>query len=308
MESIVRAPQNPNMDYDFIAFTFGEYNSYDDFGIYRVIKDRHSEYLAPTINDKTAEIAGRDGAYLFSSQHKPKQFNIDFAFDNLDEIKLRAMKEWLSGKEMKDLWFAEAPYKVYCAKVTGHPVLKYIPFEEEGKRVYKGEGTVQFTAYWPYAHTPDLVYKRSESGSGWVNGGSGKVFENYLTAFGSSANQWKEASGLSKPGAGACTGENFGDLPAPFIFESNGVSKGGLIWFGTEDKKSGIEIGKEGSYFRWDSKTGIAVINREAENEEIIPIHGTTVYAIPPDKEKEEGWKIGGDITPITLKYHYWYY
>jgi phage-related protein len=60
------------MDYDFIAFTFGEYNSYDDFGIYRVIKDRHSDYLAPTINDKTAEIAGRDGAYLFSSQHKPK--------------------------------------------------------------------------------------------------------------------------------------------------------------------------------------------------------------------------------------------
>jgi hypothetical protein len=52
------------------------------------------------------------------------------------------MKEWLSGKEMNDLWFAEAPYKVYCAKVTGHPVLKYIPFEEDGKRIYKGEGTV----------------------------------------------------------------------------------------------------------------------------------------------------------------------
>jgi hypothetical protein len=103
------------------------------------------------------------------------------------------MKEWLSGKEMNDLWFAEAPYKVYCAKVTGHPVLKYIPFEEDGKRIYKGEGTVQFTAYWPYAHTPDFVYKRRKAASGgyeWINGGSGKVFEHYSNseAFGPSAN------------------------------------------------------------------------------------------------------------------------
>jgi hypothetical protein len=135
----------------------------------------------------------------------------------------------------------------------------------------------------------------------------GRLFSSYNAFL--NANQWKAAASLLENGTPG-QGENPGDIPAPFIFESNAVSKGELIWFGTKanDKKPGIEIGKEGSYFRWDSKTGIAVINMEAKNEEIIPIHGTTVYAIPPDKEKEEGWIIGGDITPTTLKYHYWYY
>ena len=75
------------------------------------------------------------------------------------------MRRWLSGKELGDLWFEEAPYKVYTAKVTGQPSIKVIPFDEtytEGgvqktRRIYKGEGSVTFTAYWPYAHTPDTI-------------------------------------------------------------------------------------------------------------------------------------------------------
>jgi hypothetical protein len=60
------------------------------------------------------------------------------------------MKNWLNGKELGDLWFAEEPYKVYTAKVTGTPNIKFIPFDKtyiEGgvkkiKRVYRGEGTI----------------------------------------------------------------------------------------------------------------------------------------------------------------------
>ena len=74
-------------------------------------------------------------------------FNISFAFDNLEETKLREMKRWLNSKETGDLWFAEAPYKVYTAKVTGQPTIKFIPFDkiENGVvtgRIYKGEGNV----------------------------------------------------------------------------------------------------------------------------------------------------------------------
>jgi hypothetical protein len=29
------------------------------------------------------------------------------------------MRQWLDGKKVADLWFAENPYKVYSAKVTG---------------------------------------------------------------------------------------------------------------------------------------------------------------------------------------------
>ena len=52
-------------------------------------------------------------------------------------------------------------------------------FDENGKRIYKGEGTVQFTAYWPYAHTPDIIQKWDENENEWVNVGSGLVASNY---------------------------------------------------------------------------------------------------------------------------------
>jgi hypothetical protein len=60
---------------------------------------------------------------------------------------LRELRKWLNGKEMGDLWFQEAPYKVWTAKPAGNSSIKYIPFDDFDKqgnkiRVYKGEGTV----------------------------------------------------------------------------------------------------------------------------------------------------------------------
>jgi hypothetical protein len=52
------------------------------------------------------------------------------------------MKSWLDVKQVRPLWFAECPYKVYMAKVSGKPNLKTICFDVDGKRVYKGEGTI----------------------------------------------------------------------------------------------------------------------------------------------------------------------
>ena len=155
-ESIVKVPQCATDDMDFLAFSFNGKHSWDDFGIYRVIDgDRYSENFSPTLNDKTAEVPGGDGMYYFGTTYKQRDFNISFAFDHLTEAKLREMKKWLNGKEMGDLWFSEAPYKVWTAKSSGNSAIKYIPFDDEnGQRVYKGEGTIQFTAYWPYAHTP----------------------------------------------------------------------------------------------------------------------------------------------------------
>lgn len=157
-ESIVKVPLDPNMDYDFIAFSFKGKNSYDDFGLYRTSDgDRYNTDLTPEAKDITAEVPGGDGAYYFGSTYTQRQFPINFAFDHLEEEKFREMKEWLNSKEMGDLWFAETPYKVYTAKPQGRATLKTICFEENGKRIYKGEGSVTFVAYWPYAHTPDFV-------------------------------------------------------------------------------------------------------------------------------------------------------
>jgi hypothetical protein len=52
------------------------------------------------------------------------------------------------------LIFDEMPFKKYYAKVTGSASIKHIPFAEGAtNRVYKGEGSIQFTAYDPYAYS-----------------------------------------------------------------------------------------------------------------------------------------------------------
>lgn len=210
MESIVRIPKNSTIDYDYIAFSFDNLHSYEDMGIVRVSDgDRYNDKLTPTLKDSTVDVPGGDGMYYFKTHHKQKVFDINFAFEDLDEAGITKLKKWLNGKNMGDLWFAEAPYKVYTAKVTGQPTLKTICFEEDGKRIYKGEGTVQFTAYWPYAHTPDKIQRWDDTDKQWVNVGSGIVYTNY-SGF---ANYNQILSEL--PGYNG----NCGDLPFTFVAE-----------------------------------------------------------------------------------------
>ena len=71
----------------------------------------------------------------------------------MTEEQLRDLRTHLSDKQVHSLVFDEAPYKAYQAKVTGTATLKHVPFfdEKSGERIYKGEGTIQFTCYQPYA-------------------------------------------------------------------------------------------------------------------------------------------------------------
>ena len=305
--SRVIIPSTATNDFDFLAFSFNGKHSWDDFKIIRVSNgDRYNTELGPQMSDKTAENPGGDGMYYFGTNHNQKVFNIDFAFEEIDDVILRNMKQWLSGKELGDLWFEEEPYKVYSAKVTGQPTIKYIPFDKQlsgttTKRIYRGEGNVQFTAYWPYAHTPDYV-----GSSGTANG---KDFDSYGGGTGAGAwgfrnrTEWKLASGLTSS-TGACLGENPGDLPAPFIYThptslgdsestSNAYYKikiGYTSGSGSTQTFTGAEViievpaGKVYSELSWDSKTGIVSAKIDSA-EKAIPIAtmGNTCYAIPSD-------------------------
>lgn len=183
-ESIVKIPR-VKRDYDFIAFSFKGKHSYEDYHIYRVSDgSRYNENITPTLTDKTADVPGGDGMYFFGTECKQRNFTINFAFCDLTEREITDIRTWLDGKEMGDLWFAEEPHKVYTAKVTGSPTLKYLPFDEKkenGKveRVYKGEGSVTFTAYWPYAHTPDFVKSTDGVKMPGAYSGSYAHFSNY---------------------------------------------------------------------------------------------------------------------------------
>lgn len=299
--SIVKVPSAEAQSLDFLAFSFNGLHSWDDFNIYRTSDgDRYNENLAPTLSDKTTETPGGDGMYYFGTFHKQKDFNISFAFDHLTEQKLRNLKKWLNGKEMGDLWFQEAPYKVWTAKPTGNSSIKYIPFDDfdaQGNkiRVYKGEGTVQFTAYWPYAHTPDYV----QDGLTYMNGKSLTSYVNFTNK-----DEWAATSGLIDS-TDTCTGENPGDLPAPFV-----ASWSGFCSKNTTCQVENLHITvKQDTYnLQWDSKTGIVSGTAYGGSESTrkpIPYTGISLGAI-----SASGALSNVALSPNngTLKYHYWYY
>ena len=144
---------------DFIGFTFNGVHS-SDMGIIRTSDgSRFNENLLPTFTDKTVQIPGGDGTYYFGSNYTQRQIPISVATDELTETQFRQLKQWLGDKQIHPLVFDEAPYKTYMVKTGSAPTLKFICFDNITKnngeivvnRVYKGEGSLQFIAYFPFA-------------------------------------------------------------------------------------------------------------------------------------------------------------
>lgn len=137
---------------DYMGFTYNGVHS-SELGIVRTSDgSRFNENLLPTMQDKTVQVPGGDGTYYFGSYYTQRQFSVSFAFDSLTETEVARIKRHFGDKQIHDLIFDEIPYKVYSAKVTGTATIKYIPFAEgETNRLYKGEGSIQFTCYYPFA-------------------------------------------------------------------------------------------------------------------------------------------------------------
>lgn len=142
--------------HDFCGFTWrGEHSS--DHGIVRVSDgSRYNDTILPAFQDTTQKMPGSDGTLYWESFYTNKTFPINIAFDHLTEDDYRKLRQWLNGKDRGELIFDEAPYKAYTVKIKDPPQLKTICFMEDGKRIYKGEGTISFVAYYPFARG---VYK-----------------------------------------------------------------------------------------------------------------------------------------------------
>lgn len=242
-------------DFDFIGFTYNGKHSFDDFGIYRTSDgNRYNDNLVPTMTDKTIDVPGGDGQIFFYTNHKNKQFSISIAFDNLKEEQYQNMRKWLDGKGVYDLIFDEYPNKIYSAKVTGTPSLKTVCFEEEEERIYKGEGNIQFTCYYPYAHSEEkhisqvnslsrsLVYQGEVPAFFKVEVASGTtsctVGENNISISDSNGTvEWDSRTGLvTKEGSNgkreviSYTGKSYGVIPANSTISMN-IGVGSTIHF-----------------------------------------------------------------------------
>lgn len=269
---------------DFIGFTYNGKHSFYDLGIYRTIDgSRYNESITPAMTDKTADIPGGDGQYYFGTTFKNRSITINYAFDSLTEDKLALIKQTFSGDGIHELVFDETPYKAWSAKVTGTAQIKHICFEEDGERVYKGEGSLTFTCYYPYAHTPsklwqyegrNIVYKEAD----------GKVLGNYNKNIYTNIKEWEEAANLYTSGSMICYPEemkgemdaNFKlrigrrqgyDRPTSFIIDSIFYlnSENVIISFPKGISFESVNSCSEKQYIEWDTKTGILTYHKGAE-------------------------------------------
>lgn len=242
------------MKQDFYGFQFNGVHT-SDLNIVRVSDgSRYSENLSPVFQDKTAQMLGSDGTLYWESFDTNKPWAIQVAFDELSEMQYRRLRQVFNGKTMGELIFDELPFKAYTAKVQSSPQFKTICFDTpDGARVYKGEGTINFIAYYPYAKS---VHK-------FLNEFNDYEYDNKA--------QWAAASGM-KPTRASYDGTgttinlyNAGDLEtdwqAFYIINSsgsaltsislNGGADGQMVFSSISQKKT------NDAYIRINSRTNL---------------------------------------------------
>lgn len=203
---------------DFIGFSFNGFHS-SDLGIIRTSEgSRYKESLLPPFQDQTVQIPGGDGSYYFGTTYANRQFSISIAFDELSEENFRKMRAVFNGEEIGKLIFDEAPYKYYMVKMASPPQLNYICFGRTGEpRVYKGEGTLSFVAFYPFAKSIHLSLAKSSE----IDGEGHTVYTYYEDFDVENREEWAGASRLpigpvNTSGKNIAI-ENAGDKPMPWV-------------------------------------------------------------------------------------------
>lgn len=297
---------------DYTGFTFNKRHSERDLGLVRVsTSNRYTTNLAPTMTNFTAQNDGADGQYFFGSVNKQLQFSVDFAFDNLTEPKIRELRQLFNGREEGELIFDEYPYKAYRAKVTGTPNLKTICFMENNERVYKGEGNVVFTCYWPYGHTPDWVWTTTDGINFAATPADGRLSGSYSELAYPTKSEWLKTSGLTNDVV-----YNRGELPAPFEVTLTDITDeeipeeitiGGNTIKIDKNNIGGVKARATAVYFnfKWDSQRGLVYLKCNWDNPDgnyiSLNYTGNAIAAIPPKTKPNPS-------PDINLSYHYWYY
>lgn len=143
------------MSEDFVSIRFGIYDL-SKLGLIVVSSsNRYNANLLPAPSDTTIDIPGGPaGQYYLGSVYKNREFTVNVAFDSIKEPMWRKLQNILATDKLQDLVFNHLPYKTYKAKLKSKPEFKYVCFRDPvtKERIYKGEGTLIFIAYHPYAY------------------------------------------------------------------------------------------------------------------------------------------------------------
>lgn len=158
---------------EYTGFTFNGIHT-EDLGITRVSGgDRYEMDLLPNFEDKTVDVPGGDGTYYFGSLYKNREFSFNLAYDGVTEQNLRQMQQLFGDRRVHPLVLDEYPFKTYYVRISSTPNFEYIAFDEGDpeyeayiwtygsaqssgnaipERIYKGEATIEFVCYEPWAH------------------------------------------------------------------------------------------------------------------------------------------------------------
>lgn len=328
-----------NTNTSFIDFWFNGKRAHD-FKLYRVSDgNRYNANLTSSINDTTIGIPGRDGQLWFYAKYQPRKFTINYAFDNLTDSDVRAIRRWLNKDAYGDLIFTETPSRAYSVKVTSQPTFNFVPFNTYDRfgeqNLYRGEGKVEFTAYYPFAHTPNPYNNYVGIQNGVLNGWEGYSWEsNNETVIADKLAQHYAfySQGLPKDESDYWYQpeddnlnirfvRNYGDLGMPFTIglapsasmlnltiyrhTSNGYD---------ENPINQLVIAPHTENLIWDSATGLiyAVDNNKqiVHNEKCLK--GNTVMAIDPFEDPATDYYAfvyaGGELDEGNLVNYFWYY
>lgn len=334
------------MGVDFVDFSFnGKTNR--ELGLLRVSEgSRYAEQLVPQLKDTTVDPEGMDGVLFFNTFYKTKTINLNLAFDSVTEVQLRQIRKTFNGRQPHDLIFSERPYKVYSAKVTGTPELKFIIFDERlvssgntytlptndpircanpgdngvraemvtaetPVRIYKGEGNISLSAFTPYAHTP-------------VNG---KYLDGAAYTNCTNIDEWKESAGLlpsqtyngvtyDSYSNGVIKIYNPGDEPTPFVLKFQVTSAAETsIAFGASGEIPEYVLtlnAPSGTKLLLDSKQGLIYKCDSSYNPISVANNyitgGTALFKIGVCSIEDDYQFTLSNVSSATISYNYLYY
>ena len=136
---------------DFMGFKFNKISSSELKITIHSNGDRFSKDLFPNFLDTTEERVGNDGVFYYGTKNSSKKFSINFFYDSLTEEDLKRLQETFKPSKISELIFDEYPYKIYQAKPESSVNLQYVSYIDKGIRYYKGDGTITFICYYPFA-------------------------------------------------------------------------------------------------------------------------------------------------------------